>query len=52
MVTAAALLGDQAVLGIVLGLLGIVVLAVSFYLFAKSRARRPALAPPGRRVRA
>lgn len=41
-VTAAALLGDQLILGAVLGVAGIVVLGVIFYSFARTRRARPA----------
>ncbi|MGQ0603398.1 MAG: NADH-quinone oxidoreductase subunit NuoH [Anaerolineales bacterium] len=47
-VTAAALLGDQLLLGAVLGVAGIIVLGVIFYSFARTRRTRPA----GRQVRA
>jgi NADH-quinone oxidoreductase subunit H len=40
MVTAAALLGNQLVVGVLLGLLGLVAVVVIFFLFARSR--RPA----------
>jgi NADH-quinone oxidoreductase subunit H len=41
-VTAAAMLGDQLILGVVLGGLGIIVLGVIFVSFARSRRTRPA----------
>jgi len=41
-VTAAALLGDQLILGVVLGVAGIIVLGMIFYSFARSRRTRVA----------